>query len=180
MAFSTQLVTSVADLFGISETKVNNAHRYLREVGVVSKSGRGISAAQMTVDDCVTLLAAVMGSEHINDSVKVAAKVFALRVSRDSAFKESSWRLLSELRLESDHSFKSASVRLFEITSGQHPLTDEIRFNVRVYYPVYSASISLRVRHYASLTISCGRALVPIPDGHASPRATSTLQWRIV
>src|SRR5664280_2654063 len=133
MAFSTKLATSVADLFGMSETKVNNAHRYLREAGMVSKSGRGISAAQMTVDDCVTLLAAMMGSEHINDSVKAAGKVLALRVGRDSAFKEASWRLLSDLHLESDHNFKSALLRLFEITSGQHPLTDEIRFYVRIY-----------------------------------------------
>jgi hypothetical protein len=124
---------------------------------MVSKSGRGISAAQMTVDDCVTLLAAVMGSEHINDSVKAAAKVLALRVDGDSASKEASQRLLSNLHLESDHNFKSALLRLFEIVSVQNPLTDEIKFQVRVYYPRYSASISLRVRHYASLTISYGR-----------------------
>lgn len=167
MAVSTQLATCVADLFGMSETKVNNAHRYLREAGMVSKSGRGISAAQMTVDDCVTLLAAVMGSEHINDSVKAAAKVLALRVDRDSAFNEASWRLRSNLHLGSDHNFKDALLRLFEITSGQHPLADEIRFDVRVYYPRYSASISLRVRHYASLTISYGREWKRYAHKHA-------------
>jgi hypothetical protein len=176
MAFSTKLATSVADLFGMSETKVNNAHRYLREAGIVSKSGRGISAAQMTVDDCVTLLAAVMGSEHINDSVKAAGKVLALRADRDSAFrgKDPGRRLLSILQLDGDHHFKSALLRLFEITSGQHPLTDEIRFYVRIYYPKYSASISLRVRHYASLTISYGRQWKRHAQKHADEPTPQT------
>ena len=174
MAVSTRLAMTVADLFGISETKANNAHRYLREAGMVSKSGRGISAAQMTVDDCVTLLAAVMGSEHINDSVKAAAKVLALRVDGDSASKEDSRRLLSNLHLESDHNFKSALLRLFEIVSVQNPLTDEIKFQVRVYYPRYSASISLRVRHYASLTISYGRQWKRHAQKHADEPTPQT------
>lgn len=159
MAVSTQLAKSVADLFGMSETKVNNAHRYLREAGMVSKSGRGISAAQMTVDDCVTLLAAVMGSEHINDSMKAAARVLALRADRGSAFqgKDAGRRLLSTLHLDGDHNFKIALLRLFEIMGGHHPLMDEIRFHVRVYYPRYSASISFRIRHAVSQTISYGR-----------------------
>jgi hypothetical protein len=159
MAASTQLATAVADLFGISATKVNNAHRYLREAGVVSKSGRGISAAQMTVDDCVTLLAAVMGSEHINNSAKAAAKILALRADRDSAFKakDAGRRLLSNLHLDSDHNFKSALLRLFAIMDDHHPLMDAIRFHVRVYYPRYSASISFRIRHAVSQTILYGR-----------------------
>lgn len=67
MATSGELIKTVAEITGHPEARVNTYFRSLREAGLVTKGGRGPSAAKMTSRDAATLLTALMGSRFDNE-----------------------------------------------------------------------------------------------------------------
>jgi hypothetical protein len=178
VANSTELTAVAANVLGMPLISVVNSMRYLREAGMVSKSGRGTSAAQMTVEDTVILLASLTGSEQIKNSAEVANKVLSLRAGPATV------RALSRMQprfgerlppndrpqkllaLEEAHTFKDVLIRLFEITADEadetknlwHPRLFRDRdmdraiaapeIRVRVFYPRFSASIEVRIPKY--------------------------------
>ena len=67
MATSGELINTVAVITGHSEARVVTYFRSLREAGLVTKGGRGPSAAKMSYRDAATLLTALMGSRFDNE-----------------------------------------------------------------------------------------------------------------
>lgn len=61
MAIAGDLICAVSDLVGLTDQAVAWQYRLLREAGMVSKAGRGRSAARMTPGDAAALLIAVLG-----------------------------------------------------------------------------------------------------------------------
>lgn len=187
MANSAELAEVAAQIFGMPLTSTVNSMRYLREAGMVSKAGRGTSAARMTIEDTVVFLAALLGSEQIKDSVQTASKVLSLRAGPASvwALSRMQGRLVERgypaekpqklLALEEAHTFKEVLVRLFEITVDEvgkdrglwHPTAYLGRgggnpiaapeIRVRVLYPRFSASVEVRIPKYWSESRVYGR-----------------------
>ncbi len=71
MASLSELADTLSRLEGLDPSSVALIARYLREAGLVTKRGRGLAAAQMTVADAANLLIAVNTSRH---AAVVAAK----------------------------------------------------------------------------------------------------------
>src|SRR5882762_1127166 len=70
MARSTQLGECVAEVLGLRPTTVASHVRNLREAGLLTKTGRGITGAQMTPLDGARLLIAANCSQDVQDSVE--------------------------------------------------------------------------------------------------------------
>ncbi|MFG1202223.1 hypothetical protein V5F29_07485 [Xanthobacter aminoxidans] len=70
MASPGDLVAAVAAVLGYPLVTISTYYRYLREAGLVTKGGRGPSAAQMSPRDAALLLLAVAAS----DEAKTAAE----------------------------------------------------------------------------------------------------------
>lgn len=159
MAVSTELAEVLAPLFGRSVTSVNSAYRYLREADLVSKAGRGIAAAQMTVEDCLTLVLALMGTEQTKDSAEVATRLANLRTNPASLHpvRDEGWELLRHIGLVPEGNLKHALLRLCDVIRMDRALGPDLRFRLRIYYPRYSASIVARVGSRLTQTISFGR-----------------------
>lgn len=138
---------------------MNSAYRYLREAGLVSKGGRGITAAQMAAEDCVALILAVMGSEQTKESAEVATKLASLRANPASLHpvRNDGWELLHRVGLAPESNLKHALLRLFDVVGTERGIGPALRFRLRVYYPRYSASIVARVGSRLTQTISFGR-----------------------
>jgi hypothetical protein len=151
VANSVELTTALAETFGKSPTSVMNQMRYLREAGIITKTGRGTSAARMTREDAVTLIAAVLGSDQINDSVDVAEKLLSLPALPAPVYKGEGRRFGTPVA----HTFKDGLLRLFDLYDPvwlkEHwdlagPVQETApEMEVRVFYPRYSACILLRL-----------------------------------
>jgi hypothetical protein len=89
MATPGKLIKVVADVLGIPEATATTYYRSLREAGLVTKSGRGPSAAKMTVRDAVQLLIAAGGSRAEKDTAEKIVRDFD-RVQADH-----SWRRMA-------------------------------------------------------------------------------------
>lgn len=76
MATSGELIKTVAQITGHPEARVVTYFRSLREAGLVTKSGRGPSAAHMTPRDAATLLTALLGSRFDNEAAAKIARDF--------------------------------------------------------------------------------------------------------
>lgn len=76
MATSGELIKTVADITGHPEARVVTYFRSLREAGLVTKGGRGPSAAKMSYRDAATLLTALMGSRFDNEPAAQIARDF--------------------------------------------------------------------------------------------------------
>lgn len=74
MATPGELVSRLAEVLAVSEVTLGSYYRNLREAGLVTKGGRGRSAAQMTAKDAAHLLMAVGGSRFEKEA---AAKIVA-------------------------------------------------------------------------------------------------------
>ena len=73
MATRGEMVSMLADIFGLPVTAVDVADRALSEAGLRTKSTRGRSATQMSGDDVVSVAIALAG----NWGVKAAAPIVA-------------------------------------------------------------------------------------------------------
>ena len=158
MANSVELVTALAEIFGKSPMSVTNQMRYLREAGMITKTGRGTSAARMNREDAVTLLAAVMGSDQINDSEKVSKELLALPASSPPVCQgDAPLQALPDV-----HTFGDGLLKLFAWIDepGKIALPHAAEFirrqratpqmEVRVYYPKLAARIVLRIAELGS------------------------------
>lgn len=68
VAIGRDLVAATSVVTGLRLTTVETHLRNLREAGLISRSGRGPSAAPMRVSDAIALLFAVLGSAWVKDS----------------------------------------------------------------------------------------------------------------
>ena len=84
MARSTELGECVARVLGIRPTAAASHVRNLREAGLLTKTGRGITGAHMTPRDAAHLLIAATCSQDIQDSVNTVGRYGRLeRVGRN-------------------------------------------------------------------------------------------------
>lgn len=81
MASPGELTKTVADVLGIDPTTVANIYRGLREAGLVTKGGRGRSAAVVSPRDAAMLLLGVCASDSVKDAPAAAQEYAALRAS---------------------------------------------------------------------------------------------------
>lgn len=74
-----ELQKKVAVTLGVDDTEAATTWRVLREAGLVTKGGRGRSAAQVTHRDAATLIAAICGSTTIKESPAFIARAVTSR-----------------------------------------------------------------------------------------------------
>lgn len=70
MANSRELVECVSSALELPLTEVNGHMRHLREAGLVTAGGRGITAPRMTYEDAASLVCSLYGSMMMKDGVK--------------------------------------------------------------------------------------------------------------
>ena len=75
MTVSTRLGQLVAEVLGVPETSTASHVRNLREAGLLSKTGRGVTAAHMTTRDAAHLLVAAAASLNIKDSEETVIRL---------------------------------------------------------------------------------------------------------
>ena len=78
MVTSVRLAEKLATLFNARVSTCFNTYKHLQAADLVSRGGRGRHAAQVTAKDSVTLLFALIGSEHINDGPEAARRYSSL------------------------------------------------------------------------------------------------------
>jgi hypothetical protein len=71
---------------GVPEAHMTVVIRHLRENGLVSTSGRGISAARMTPKDVAVVLVAIGSGVQVNQMPKVVSAIFAIPTRRRLGF----------------------------------------------------------------------------------------------
>jgi hypothetical protein len=81
LAIASDLTAVVASLADRPPAAAIHHLRNLRDAGMIAKSGRGSSAAQMTIADAVMLLLAMAGTERLKDSVVTATSLAGLRAT---------------------------------------------------------------------------------------------------
>lgn len=74
MASPGQLVKVLADVLGVPEPTLTQHDRNLAVNGLRSMGGRGRSAAKVTARDAARLLVAIMGSNHVKDTVETVLR----------------------------------------------------------------------------------------------------------
>jgi hypothetical protein len=77
MANPGELIVTMGDLLGWSTERVTYQYRLLREAGMVTKVGRGFSAAKVTAGDAAALLIAALGELPALDNGSTAWSQFA-------------------------------------------------------------------------------------------------------
>lgn len=98
MATPGELITAIANILGIPEVTVASYYRSLREGGLVTKGGRGLSAPKMTTRDAVHLLLACGGARFERESAaSVVRDYIKLRAAHSAR-----WRGEVEGWLEND------------------------------------------------------------------------------
>ena len=81
MARSTELGECVAKVLGLRPTTTASHIRNLREAGLLTKTGRGITGAHMSARDAASLLIAATCSQDVKDSVDTIQRYGILPVS---------------------------------------------------------------------------------------------------
>ena len=79
MATLSELVDTIATTEGLDPASVALIGRYLREFGLITKRGRGLSAASMSVADAANLLIAVNATRNAAEAAKTAQTYRRLR-----------------------------------------------------------------------------------------------------
>jgi hypothetical protein len=164
MAIAQEMAETVASLAGKPATATINHLRNLRDAGLISKNGRGPSAARMDVDDAVMLLLATAGTERLKDSVSVAEELSSLRTTATSqTWHRKEWRTAGRtiLVLPSDHTLADAlrcafyvSALVLGLKTGSAaeyvllPMAEIKRkpiLFVEICYPSFSATVEIEV-----------------------------------
>lgn len=81
MATRGEMVSMLADIFGLPVTAVDVADRALSEAGLRTKSSRGRSATQMSGDDVVSVAIALAGNWGVKAAASMVAQLVALILS---------------------------------------------------------------------------------------------------
>jgi hypothetical protein len=169
MPTSVELVDTVAAALNWERTEVFNHARNLREAGVVTKGGRGITAPQMNILDVANLICAVLAARRVKESSEAAKGLAGLKgVRRAFRVPENNglrfYRVIDRdglLRLKAGHSVQEGMAALLALFARedelkaewaqQQPYVDaELTAEFIVYYPKYYASISVRMEGVVS------------------------------
>lgn len=86
MATFNDLVRVIAEVEGMDPMTVRGIGIKVREAGMISKSGRGLSAARMTAEDAAALLIGVNGTAMAKDAAEAVRAIRGLRLSFDRAW----------------------------------------------------------------------------------------------
>lgn len=81
MARLSELVHGVSETLRINEQSVSLCARHLREAKLISKKGRGASAAQMGPRDAVNLLLGLMAAPELKDAAECVKNIRAAKFS---------------------------------------------------------------------------------------------------
>ena len=201
MAISAELADAFASVLGISATEVRHHLRNLRQAGLISVAGRGASAAQMTADDAINVVLAIVGSERVKDSVSTFNKLSVLtKTAHRVNYRHKEWdkhrawmQRKPLLVLPPDHTLRDALRCLFGITAlclGYHTENADAQasfptftgapptFHVRIFYPHYKANIQVSLggmaREYWTYELPRGAPVA----GHAEGSAGDLVQMR--
>jgi hypothetical protein len=158
MAVSTQLGIRVAELLTIPATSAASHVRNLREAGLLSKTGRGITAAQMTTRDAAHVLIAANASMNVKDSVGTVNEFTKL----SSKYGQPTIRLPRYAELKPDHSFVDALTALLDtVVHDEFKSPSEFDFKVRMFGPVARAEIEWADKQSNSLAASTAEYVAP-------------------
>jgi hypothetical protein len=180
MAIASELAAELASLADRPPAVAIHHLRNLRDAGLITKSGRGPSAAKMEIGDAVTLLFAMAGTERLKDSVITARSLAHLRaVSYAQIWHRKEYRIQRNIFPFGDkHSFADAlhcvfgmsaiglgievdnsdaiesmnTIRYLERTSPKLP-----RFSVEISYPTFGATLWIEVSGLVRETWQYGR-----------------------
>jgi hypothetical protein len=123
---------------GAPETTTASHVRNLREAGLLTKTGRGITAAQMTTRDAAHLLIATAASLNVKDSAATVADFTKI----ESRYGQPKIRLARYADLNPDHSFTDALVALLDlVVAGEFTSPSEFGFYARLFGPRVRAEI---------------------------------------
>ncbi len=138
MVVSTGLAKHVATVLGLPETSVASHVRNLREAGLLTKTGRGITAARMTSRDAAHLLIATSASLNVKDSVRTVSEFGNLV----SFYGRSRIALPTFRNLAADHTVLDALSALLDAV-GNHEFISpsEYSFYVRFYRPLIKVQL---------------------------------------
>lgn len=127
----------MAKVLGVPETVTASHVRNLREAGLITKAGRGITAAQMTTRDAAHLLIATVASLNVKDSAATVAG-FSQTKSRHGPDKI----MFARSAGGPNHSFVDALVVLLDlVVDGEFTRTCELECDVHLIGPQPRAKI---------------------------------------
>ena len=139
MARSTELGECVAGVLGLWPTTTASHVRNLREAGLLTKTGRGITGAHMVARDAAYLLIAATCSQDVKDSVDTVQRYGKLRHVGNA------WRDFPALAaLGEQHTFADALATLLDSASIQF-LADDPKSTVSVTFDHPNTGVVLKV-----------------------------------
>lgn len=136
MVVSTVLGKEAASVLGIPETTSASHLRNLREAGLLTKTGRGTSAAHMTTHDAALLLIAAAASPNVKDSVETVHAFQTLK----SKYGRPRIDLARYANIDDDHTFVDALIALLD-AAAHNELAQKDDFKVRLFGPIVKAEI---------------------------------------
>jgi hypothetical protein len=159
MATFNDLVRAIAEIEGMDPMTVRGIGIKIREAGMISKSGRGLSAARMTVEDAAALLIGVNGTAMAKDAAEAIHAFRNLRLQLDYGMPTDPGER-SEILGESDPidrtlkigtPFQETLVALLTACVPQEDgttylsrrLGSDVSVNITFHRPVWSASIDI-------------------------------------
>jgi DNA-binding transcriptional ArsR family regulator len=163
MAIAQEMAETIASLTDKPAAVTVHHLRNLRDAGLITKSGRGPSAARMEVDDAVMLLLATAGTERLKDSVLTAKSLAALRAGTPLQTwhrKELRVGRGTVLALPEGHTLATALRCAFGISALSQGLesdsaearesmylvsTSPPRLSVEIFYPWFAATIEIEI-----------------------------------
>jgi hypothetical protein len=116
MATPGELVKVVATVLGLPDAYVASTYRSLREAGLVTKGGRGPSAAKMTARDAATLLGGILGTGQIVDAAN-AVNQFLTRIPHSPPTPFKRVKIAGIADLQADHSFIDALEAIINVAA---------------------------------------------------------------
>jgi hypothetical protein len=182
MPTSVKLVEVIASALEWPQTEVLHHARNLRNVGLVTKGGQGITAPQMSELDAANFMVAVLGSKRVKDSPEVVKGIAELRATSGGLRMSDDyrrWRPSIDLRhgllgLQSGHTVQEGIAATFSFFQREEELRREwyriarrgefaIKMQLKIFYPRYEATLSIRIPDL--LSESWIYSLPPAPGG---------------
>lgn len=160
MATSVQLAEKLAQIFNARTSTCSNTYKHLQAANLVSKGGRGRHAVPVSASDCVMLVLALLGSEHINDGPEAARRYSSLvakyrdcagRLADDRNENDARWYAMGSVfpalsKLDAGHTLLQAVAALVESFSSAIDPSIEPSIAVIIRGPEISALI--RFSHF--------------------------------
>ncbi|GJD72529.1 hypothetical protein [Methylobacterium goesingense] len=157
MAFFNDLVKSIAAIEEMDEITVRGIGINVREKGLISKGGRGLSAAKMSAQDAANLLIGVNASASSKEAADCVEKYGMFKLKNANGLSVKGRDLLNEI-WENDISFGEFLARLIVMSGPEQekiePLGEFIFNNVD--FPkggISKADMCLKIDRHISLEI---------------------------